>query len=330
MRKKVKQKKQLSFDMLVESQKNVTKNAEKAAAVTLVMALFLSFGNSLAPNIKYVNPGFSSDSKFVVAHAGGALEVDGKMKSYLNSVEGFNKYYADGTKMFEYDFVFSEEGKLVGSHNYEYLSSHSAKDRITYEEFLKTKIAGEFEGMTEEKLLDLIEENPDCKFILDTKEKNPIKVYERIINLANERNVDISSSILPFVSSKEMLKKINKLYDFKEIMFTNYKESYSTRDLLNIIDSCDKIKYVHIFPIDFFMLDINEINKRGIRVFAHMDESNKTRTALQYGCTGIFSDDISENEFRKKHYDFMVSKLSISHESVLVPKKSEEENPLEL
>lgn len=330
MKEKIKNRKQLRFDMLVESQKKVTENAEKAAAVTLVLALFLSFGNSLAPNNKYVNPGFDSDSSFVVAHAGGALEVDGKMKSYLNSVEGFETYHADGTKMFEYDFVFSEEGKLVGSHNYEYLSDHSAKDRITYEEFLETKIAGEFEGMTEEKLLDIIEENPDCKFILDTKEKNPTKVYERIINLANERNVDISSSILPFVSSKEMLKKINKLYDFKEIMFTNYKESYSTRDLLDILDSCDKIKYVHIFPIDFFMLDINEINKRGIRVFAHMDENNKTRTALQYGCTGIFSDDISENEFRKNHYDFMVSRLTTSKETAVAPKKSKEENPLEL
>ena len=53
-----------------------------------------------------------------------------------------------------------------------------------------------------------------------------------------------------------------------------------------------------------------------------MDKRNKARTALDYGCTGIFSDDISENEFKEKHYDFMVSKLETVKE-IPLPRKQE-------
>lgn len=310
------------FNGFLKNQDKLGESGKKIiiAAATAIFTISLTF--SLAPRKTYVNPGISPSYSYVVAHAGGALENDGKTLKYLNSVEGFQKYYADGTRMFEYDLVFSKEGKLVATHKFEYFDGYSMKNPIPYETYTQTKIAGKFEGMTEDKLFEVIEENPDCKFIIDTKEKNETNVYERIVELAKEKEVDISKSILPFVTSKEMLENINKMYDFEEIMLTNYKKNYTTRELLHIIDSCDKIKYLHIFPVDFIDIDINEINKKGIRVFAHMDKRNKARTALDYGCTGIFSDDISENEFKEKHYDFMVSKLETVKE-IPLPRKQE-------
>lgn len=315
-------KRKTEFNGFLKNQDKLGESGKKIiiAAATAIFTISLTF--SLAPRKTYVNSGISPSYSYVVAHAGGALEVNGKTLKYLNSVEGFQKYYADGTRMFEYDLVFSKEGKLVATHKFEYFDGYSMKNPIPYETYTQTKIAGKFEGMTEDKLFEVIEENPDCKFIIDTKEKNETNVYERIVELAKEKEVDISKSILPFVTSKEMLEDINKMYDFEEIMLTNYKKNYTTRELLHIIDSCDKIQYLHIFPVDFINIDINEINKKGIRVFAHMDKRNKARTALDYGCTGIFSDDISENEFKEKHYDFMVSKLETVKE-IPLPRKQE-------
>lgn len=324
MRGKVKNKKKLQLKILLKNQNPIVESGKKLVTAALVTVLSLSFANSLVPKKKYANPGVSSDSLCVVAHAGGALEVGGVSKGYLNCVEGFETYHADGTRMFEYDFLFSKDGKLIATHKFEYLNDFNINNRITYEQFVNTRIAGKFEGMTEDKLFELIKENPDCKFILDTKEKNATKVYERIVNLANERGIDISKSVLPFVSSKEMLKEINNLYNFDEIMFTNYKKDYTTNQLIDIIQSCDKIKYLHIFPIDFFQLDIDRINQNKVRVFAHMDKSNSTQTALRYGCTGIFSDDISENEFHKNHYDFMIARLTPAKEFATVAKKENE------
>ena len=283
--------------------------------------LFMASAIKFYPNSSYTNPGVEITMNYVVAHAGGAIEVDGKELTYLNCVEGFYQYYLDGTRFFEFDFVFSSDGKLVGSHCFEYLDGYSFKNRISYDEFKNTKIAGKFEGITEESLLNLCRLFPECKFIIDTKEKDEFSVYKRIVNLAEQQNLDISKAILPFVCSKEMLINLEKIYDFQEFMFTNYKNYYSTNQLLNLIGEFDKIRYVHVFPIDFFRVDIEKINQQRVRVFAHMDKENFLKTALDYGCTGIFSDNITENEFKKNHYDFMIKKLGGAKQEEILPSK---------
>ncbi len=279
-----------------------------ATATFLIGAVTISF----SPKDHYFNPGVNYNSNFVVAHAGGALPGnDGKLSKYLNSIDGFYYYYKNGTRMFEYDLCFTSDNKLVGTHYFEYHGDFDFDNRISYEKYNNTKIEGKYTGINEDLLLELIQLYPDCKFIVDTKEKDETKVYLRLIDLANSRNVDISNGILPFVSSTEMLDVLNKKYNFKELMFTNYKNFYNTRRLLEIIKNCEKIKYLHIFPIDFFRIDIDELNRQGIRVFAHMDHSYKLKTPLRYGCSGIFSDDISENEFKDLYYPFLAKVLNI-------------------
>ena len=299
------------------------KNKKTVVFATLTMAVACAL-SSVLPEYKYNNPGVDENTNFVIAHAGGALENEGKTKKYLNCVEGFYARYKDGTRMFEYDLVFSSDGKLVGTHKFEYLPGNSLNNRISYDEYNATKIDGKFTGINEEKLFDLIRSYPDAKFIIDTKEKDPFLVYSRIIDLANEQGLDISSSIIPFIFSVKMLDMINEKYDFKELMYSNYKNHKTTKEILNILKDCPKIKYLHIFPYDFFLKDINEINKHGVRVFAHMDKSDIGRTALAYGCTGIFSDDISENEFKQKHYPYLKSKLFNEQNFAITSLKSEQ------
>ena len=296
----------------------------KICCLTLVTALISTFSANSLPKNSYYNPGINCDNSFVVAHAGGSLDIENKQRNYLNCVESFYKHYSAGTKMFEYDFVFSKDGKLVGIHKFEYHKDFSLSKRIPYTLYNNIKILNSFTGMTEDILFKIISEYSDCKFIIDTKEKEPIKIYERIIHLANIKNINISKSIIPFVSSKEMLEEIEKLYSFDEIMFTNYKKFYTTNQILEIIDSCKKIKYLHIFPIDFFRIDIDKINCKGIRVFAHMDKEDKLKIALNYGCTGIFSDNITENEFKENYYYFVLSKLQkFNNKEEILPIKKE-------
>ena len=70
-----------------------------------------------------------------------------------------------------------------------------------------------------------------------------------------------------------------------------------------------KINYLHIFPTDLSRIEVNEFNKLGIRVFAHMDNSPVFHLALDYGCTGIFSDDITEDSFNLKYRYILERKL---------------------
>lgn len=293
-----------------KKQKEVWGNKFLATSIGRAIAFAIPRSLSVFPWKTFSNSALTQNSFFVVAHAGGALPSGkGKMLTYLNTVDGFEKYYDQGTRIFEFDFVFSKDGKLIGTHKFEYFDGYSLKNRIDFEEYKKTRIAGLYEGITEESLIDIIKKHPECKIIVDTKEQNPISVYERIVELAKERNVELSSSILPFVSSKDMLEKIQRLYDFDEIMLTNYKMFYSTKKLLNLIENNEKIKYLHVFPIDFFQTNFNLINKKNVRIFAHMDSNNKTKIALRNGCSGIFSDDISESEFREKYNHIIENKF---------------------
>lgn len=115
-----------------------------------------------------------------------------------------------------------------------------------------------------------------------------------------------------------MLLELERTNSFSEYMFTNYKSSYTNNEILNILDSNPKIKYLHMFLTDFLKVNINAVNQRGVRVFAHMDKNDFLRIPLQYGCTGIFSDDISENDFVKNHKPYLVSKLKNYPESLTV------------
>ena len=264
---------------------------------------------NLMPLDFYVNPGIDENTKFVVAHAGGGMTIDGKTRKYLNVVEGVEHNYAHGTRMFEIDFAFSKENELVGTHRYEYLKGFSDKNRIGIEEYKNKLILDKFHGLTSERLFELMQKYPDAKFIIDTKENEPFLVYEKLIEDANSYGINLKESVIPFVSSKNMLEKIDAAYDFDEIMFTNYKSNLNTDQLLEIVKSNKKIKYLHIFPIDFSRIEVNEFNKLGIRVFAHMDNSPVFHLALDYGCTGIFSDDITEDSFNLKYRYILERKL---------------------
>ena len=306
---------------------------EKLTKRLLTVSLAATLASSViaaTPQTNYFNPNFSESTHYTIAHAGGGLVNEkGKLETYLNCEESFYKYYEDGTRMFEYDLIFSSDGELIGIHNYEYFDGHSFKNRVSYDEYINTKIAGKYTGMTSQKLLDLIEKYPDCKFIIDTKEKNDYAVYEKFISEAEERNIDISKSVLPFVSSEEMLNQLENRYNFEEYMFTNYKKNYSTNKLLEIFESNDKIKYLHVFYYDFVKLDIDKINKTGIRVFAHMDKSDLFENfALEYGCSGFFTDDTTENYFLENNKSALNDKFNLKNQTIYVSLANEQEMQL--
>ena len=189
---------------------------------------------NLMPLDFYVNPGIDENTKFVVAHAGGGMTVDGKTRKYLNVVEGVEHHYAHGTRMFEIDFAFSKENELVGTHRYEYLKGFSNKNRIGIEEYKNKLILDKFHGLTSERLFELMQKYPDAKFIIDTKENEPFLVYEKLIGDANAYGINLKESVIPFVSSKKMLEKIEAARATKKsTIFTSFQQTFRELKLMN-------------------------------------------------------------------------------------------------
>ena len=298
-----------SFEIPQEKLRKSKQKMLKAGCVACFAIACVFTVQNLMPLDFYVNPGINESTKFVVAHAGGGMTIDGKTNKYLNVVEAVDYHYAHGTRMFEIDFAFSKENELVGTHRYEYLKGFSNRNRIGIDEYKNKLILDKFHGITSERLFELMQNYPDAKFIIDTKEDDPFLIYEKLIKDANAYGINLKESVIPFASSKNMLEKIEAAYDFDEIMFTNYKAKLNTKHLLEIVKGNKKINYLHIFPTDLSRIEVNEFNKLGIRVFAHMDNSAVFHLALDYGCTGIFSDDITEDSFNIKYRYILDKKL---------------------
>ena len=298
-----------SFEIPQEKLRKSKQKMLKAGCVACFAIACVFTVQNLMPLDFYVNPGINESTKFVVAHAGGGMTIDGKTNKYLNVVEAVDYHYAHGTRMFEIDFAFSKENELVGTHRYEYLKGFSNRNRIGIDEYKNKLILDKFHGITSERLFELMQNYPDAKFIIDTKEDDPFLIYEKLIKDANAYGINLKESVIPFASSKNMLEKIEAAYDFDEIMFTNYKAKLNTKHLLEIVKGNKKINYLHIFPTDLSRIEVNEFNKLGIRVFAHMDNSAVFHLALDYGCTGIFSDDITEDSFNLKYRYILDKKL---------------------
>ena len=296
----------------VENKPFMQKTAGKMCILATAVVLAGSFLSVALPSASYTNKNLSLEDSFTVAHAGGGMKnQSGKFLRYLNCEDSFYYYYSNGTKMFEYDLVFTSDGKLVGTHKFEYLKDYSFSNRISYEDYIETKIAGEFSGMTSSKILELIKEYPDAKFVIDTKEKDEVGIYRKFIEEAKEKNIDISKNIIPLVTSKEMLHEIEKLYSFDTYMFSIYKHFENTNELLKIFSCNQKIKYLHMFCYDFLRIDMQKINEAGIRIFAHMDNGDIFSTPISYGCSGIFTDNITEKQFKETRINKIKNKFGL-------------------
>lgn len=91
-----------------------------------------------------------------IAHAMGG-NPDTK-KTYENSLEAFEYYYAKGQKFFEIDLLLTSDSKVVAAHKYE--------TKMTYAEFMATKREG-FTPIDLTMFVDLIMEHPDTWFDID-------------------------------------------------------------------------------------------------------------------------------------------------------------------
>ena len=126
-------KKRLNKKGLLKNNAEISKSKDLKSLCLGVAVVFVATTSiQLSPNQTYTNPGVDFNTNFVVAHAGGAIEVDGKELNYLNCLEGFYKYYFEGTRLFEFDLVFSSDGRLIGTHQFEYLGEYDFDNRISY------------------------------------------------------------------------------------------------------------------------------------------------------------------------------------------------------
>ena len=128
--------------------------------VTVVTILLVAVLNKSKDKIKYV------------MHASGGFED----KIYLNSIESFEHNLEQGNTLFEVDFIYTKDGHIVCSHEFENIGNYSLSNKPTYTQFNQSLIYGKYHALTIDYIVEKVKENPKIKIIFDSKAGNKIKI----------------------------------------------------------------------------------------------------------------------------------------------------------
>lgn len=260
----------------------------------------------------------------VIAHAMG--EIDGK--DYTNSLEAMQFNYKRGSRVFEVDVSLTSDNQLVLVHGW---FQHS-NDRInkpenggyplSYEDFMKSKIYGEYTPLDFDDLLNLMIKYPDIHIVLDAKytrkfaldgdynapellndQVSILSYYDRIYDSIQIKDKSLFERIIVQVYSPDMYKVINDKYKFKHYIYTLYMNYMNTngQEIINFTVENN----IEVIAMELGNESLDSIHDKLIAsknddfklygfTYNSMDDYIKLTNEL--GFDGIFSDFIQENE----------------------------------
>ncbi|MBQ8140886.1 MAG: hypothetical protein IJ038_04225 [Clostridia bacterium] len=169
----------------------------------------------------------------LILHAGGGDDL-----TYLNSQETFYRYYDMGYRYFEYDLKLLCNGRVVGTHNWEYLDVDEVF-RLTYDDFISLTLVNGYTPINEEWLMQTIAQYEDVIFVIDSKmdtDEDDLRVLRRLEELAEADGLDISDRIIPEIFSKEMWDEAKETLSFNRYLFSLYKVDYDMEQILEYFD----------------------------------------------------------------------------------------------
>lgn len=241
----------------------------------------------------------SSHNTLMIAHAGGGIiEEDAR---YLNSLEGVTEHYNNGTRVFEFDFMFTSDFEIIAMHNFEtelYGEGWSFDNRISLTEFEGLQVKGLYTPLTFNDILNLMVKYPDMILIIDTKETgdNLFLLYDQLNAQMFNKDLDLINRVIPQLYDEDMYKYLEEKFNYSEYILTLYKLDLSNSEVIELLQTYNKIKYITISQNrdDRFSLIWN-LQFRGIDVDIYIHTINSEIKAFFYeaiGAEGIYSDSI--------------------------------------
>lgn len=235
----------------------------------------------------------------MIAHAGGGVEDEDAR--YLNSLEGVIEHYNNGTRVFEFDFMFTSEFEIIAMHNFEpelYGEGWSFNNRISIIEFESLLVKGVYTPLTFDDVLDLMIKYPEMKLVLDTKESGDFlySLYDEMYIKIFNKNIELVNRIIPQLYNEDMYHYLEENFDYNEYIITLYKLELSNKEVIEILEKYNKIKYITISQDrDHRFSLIWSLQFRGIDVEIYVHTINSEIKAFFYeaiGADGIYSDSI--------------------------------------
>ena len=185
----------------------------------------------------------NTSGHYMISHAMGGIGG----YDYSNCLEAFKENYREGYRIFEVDFQYTSDGKLVLWHKWDnrFSSKYKAGYKPTYAQFMNSRIYDKYTPMDVERLLKLMDEYPNARIVTDTKytEISTVKKqFNFIVSTARELGIsDVLDRFIVEVYNYDMFNAVKKIYPFKEymmILYKAYKQAPSTSKMKSLAKYC--------------------------------------------------------------------------------------------
>jgi glycerophosphoryl diester phosphodiesterase len=259
-------------------------------AVILVAAVAASHylgsvrGNLIALlDLPYSRQATSSPSSPVearlVAHAGGAV----RGLTYTNSREALEEHYAEGYRVFELDFHWTSDGRLVVVHDWSDISEQFGTKRhvFSYDEFVDARRRDGFHQLTFEDLRKWLQIHRDAFVVTDTKASNI-----RFLRYVQTNGGDIRPQLIVQIYRMSELRAARQLGP-RAVWLTVYKYSYPAWALTRIsgVDA-------FVIPVGLYHKYQQTLGRGTVHVYVHSVPANRVNETFQQlpGIYGIYVD----------------------------------------
>jgi len=162
----------------------------------------------------------------LVAHAGGAVHGI----SYTNSREALDQHYAGGYRIFELDFNWTSDNRLVIVHDWSATSRdfHAPNHVYTYQDFIESKRPDGLHQLTFDDLHRWLRAHPEALIVTDTKASNP-----RLLEYLQNNAPDILPQLVVQIYRVSELQIARSLHP-RAVWLTIYKSAYPAWALARI------------------------------------------------------------------------------------------------
>ncbi|MDD3049249.1 MAG: glycerophosphodiester phosphodiesterase family protein [Bacilli bacterium] len=210
----------------------------------------------------------------VITHALGG--IDGK--TYTNSIDALDDNYQKGKRVFEADFNYTSDGKIILTHDFQ-----ETEDNLidfpdgyvpTYEEFMNNRIYYKYHPSDAQQLLTYMNEHYDMYLVTDVKYEDPTtitSILSELVNMAKEANMEsvLDRFIIQFYSEQNYY-DIQSVYPFKNYIYSLYAEA--NKDFEAVKNFCLANKVPVVLMKSSWVKDettLNVFNENNIKVYVY-------------------------------------------------------------
>lgn len=269
------------------------------AVMLFGMAVSLFLYQKLRP---VVISGIDSEP-LLIAHAMGGLSG----AKYSNSLEAFNRNYAQGMRVFEADFQVTSDHVMILRHDWS--KTRGQKGLLkeegyipTAEEFLSTPLYGKYTPLALSDLYELMKQHEDVYIITDTKGKKYDEVvsdFGLLVDTAKETgSLSCLDRFIVQIYNDEMYDAVCSVYPFHAWIYTLYQRG--TDNFEQLCQFCQE-KKIPVITINYKKLEdefLELADQYGLKIYLHT--VNDEQAALSYyksGIDGFYTDEIEPKLF---------------------------------